>query len=173
MIGQSHFCSRMTVPTPLLKGNYWWWNTEFYLVWHASASSINPSLSSHNWSCTEELFFSVTDERFCRSGTLHMRVNPILFRTPFFEGLGLRKKKRLEGWGVRETKGKPVEVLGVETRNQAITFQLGLVTIVVGIGHSSSSLSLHQECCYRIRNPSRKENKPQKKKKKSLLFKPD
>lgn len=68
-----------------------------------------------------------------------MRVKPILFRTPFLRGWGVRKRKRLEGWGVRETKGKSVEFLGVEIRNQAITFQLGLV---VGVGYSSSSLSI-------------------------------
>jgi len=47
----------------------------------------------------------------------------------------------VEGWGVRETKRKSVESLGVETRNQAITFQLGFEIIAVGVGYSSSSLS--------------------------------
>lgn len=56
-------------------------------------------------------------------------------------GWEVRKRIRVEGWGVRETEGKSVEILGVEARYQATTFQLGLVTIVAGVGYSSSSLS--------------------------------
>lgn len=49
----------------------------------------------------------------------------------------VRKRKRVEGWGVRETKRESVQVLaqfGVETRNQGRTFQLGLVTVIVAVG---------------------------------------
>lgn len=62
-------------------------------------------------------------------------------RDSCFEGLGIRKRIWVEGWGARETKGKSVEIVGVEARYQATTFQLGLVTIVEGVGYSSSSLS--------------------------------
>lgn len=108
MIGQLHFCSRMTVPTPLLKGNYWWGNTDLSLVWRASASSINSSLSSHNWSCTEELFSSVTDERFCRSVAFHVMVKPILLGNPFLRDWGRGREK---GWKAGESEKRKENLL--------------------------------------------------------------
>lgn len=49
------------------------------------------------------IFLCHTD--FAWSGALCMRDS-------CFEGLGVRKRIRVEGWGVRETKGKSVEILG-------------------------------------------------------------
>lgn len=118
------------------------------------ASSKNPSLSSHNWSCTEELLSSsqIRDS----TGLWH----PTWGWSQYFLGLLFWRavaKEKKKGGRLGSQRNEKKMCSSSWTRNQTTTFQSVLVTIIVRVVKWIFLILIFiKNIFFLIRNPSEK-----------------